>query len=159
MTAPRRWWCCRPKKAGELGVQPQAKILGYATFSREPEWFTLAPIGAITKLMEQLKLTVLDVDLFEINEAFAVVPMAAMAELGIPHDKVNVHGGAVALGHPIGASGARVLVTLAGGSETTPCTNRHCFAVHRRRRGRGPGRASQRLTFLARNWELRQEIT
>jgi acetyl-CoA C-acetyltransferase len=100
------------KKAGELGVKPQARVLGYATFSREPEWFTLAPIGAIAKLMEQLKLNVIDVDLFEINEAFAVVPMAAMSELGIPHDKVNVHGGAVALGHPIGASGARVLVTL-----------------------------------------------
>ena len=102
------------KKAGELGVKPQARILGYATFSREPEWFTLAPIGAIEKLMEQLKLTVEDVDLFEVNEAFAVVPMAAMKELGIPHEKMNVHGGAVALGHPIGASGARVLVTLLG---------------------------------------------
>jgi acetyl-CoA C-acetyltransferase len=100
------------KQAGELGVKPLARILGHATFSREPEWFTLAPIGAIAKLMERLKLKVVDVDLFEINEAFAVVPMAAMAELGIPHDKVNVHGGAVALGHPIGASGARVLVTL-----------------------------------------------
>jgi acetyl-CoA C-acetyltransferase len=100
------------KKAAQLGVKPQARILGYATFSREPEWFTLAPIGAIAKLMEQLKFKVTDVDLFEINEAFAVVPMAAMAELGIPHDKVNVHGGAVALGHPIGASGTRVLVTL-----------------------------------------------
>jgi acetyl-CoA C-acetyltransferase len=100
------------KKAQELGVQPQARVLGYATSSREPEWFTLAPIGAICKLLQRLKLTVGDVDLFEINEAFAVVPMAAMKELGIPHDKVNVHGGAVALGHPIGASGARVLVTL-----------------------------------------------
>ncbi len=100
------------KKAGQLGVKAQARILGYATFSREPEWFTLAPIGAIAKLMEKLQLKVTDVDLFEINEAFAVVPMAAMAELGIPHDKVNVHGGAVALGHPIGASGTRVLVTL-----------------------------------------------
>jgi acetyl-CoA C-acetyltransferase len=100
------------EKAAELGVKPQAKVLGYATFSREPEWFTLAPIGAICRLMQQLKVKVDDVDLFEINEAFAVVPMAAMAELGIPHDKVNVHGGAVALGHPIGASGARVLVTL-----------------------------------------------
>src|SRR5207244_3848438 len=80
--------------------------------SREPEWFTLAPIGAIERLMKDLSLQVPDVDLFEINEAFAVVPMAAMKELGIPHDKVNVHGGAVALGHPIGASGARTLVTL-----------------------------------------------
>jgi acetyl-CoA C-acetyltransferase len=95
-----------------LGLKPQAKILGYATFSREPEWFTLAPIGAISKLLKQLSRQVSDVDLFEINEAFAVVPMAAMKELGIPHSKVNVHGGAVALGHPIGASGARTLVTL-----------------------------------------------
>jgi len=94
------------------GLKPQAKILGYATYSREPEWFTLAPVGAIQKLMKQLSLQVRDVDLFEINEAFAVVPMAAMKELGIPHEKVNVHGGAVALGHPIGASGARTLVTL-----------------------------------------------
>lgn len=99
-------------KAKALGVAPQAKILGFATFSREPEWFTLAPIGAITKLLQQLKLKVGDVDLFEINEAFAVVPMAAMKELAIPHEKVNVLGGAVALGHPIGASGARTLVTL-----------------------------------------------
>lgn len=96
----------------ELGIKPQAKILGYATFSQEPEWFTLAPIGAITKLLQMLDLQVGDVDLFEINEAFAVVPMAAMQELKIPHEKVNVHGGAVALGHPIGASGARTLVTL-----------------------------------------------
>jgi acetyl-CoA C-acetyltransferase len=99
-------------KAAQLGIQIQAKVLGYATYSREPEWFTLAPIGAIQKLMEKLNLKVADVDLFEINEAFAVVPMAAMKELGIPHEKVNVHGGAVALGHPIGASGARILVTL-----------------------------------------------
>jgi len=100
------------EKAKEMGLKPQAKILGYATYSREPEWFTLAPIGAITKLLKQLSLQVSDVGLFEINEAFAVVPMAAMKELGIPHEKVNVHGGAVALGHPIGASGARTLVTL-----------------------------------------------
>jgi len=101
-----------PEKVKELGLKPQAKILGYATFSREPEWFTIAPIGAIAKLLKMLSLKVSDVDLFEINEAFAVVPMAAMKELGIPHEKVNVHGGAVALGHPIGASGARTLVTL-----------------------------------------------
>lgn len=99
-------------KAKQLGVTPEAKILGYASFAREPEWFTLAPIGAIEKLMKKLSLKVTDVDLFEINEAFSVVPMAAMRELGIPHEKVNVHGGAVALGHPIGASGARTLVTL-----------------------------------------------
>src|SRR5438046_8152780 len=100
------------EKVKALGLRPQAKVLGYATFSREPEWFTLAPIGAIGKLLKLVGRQVRDVDLFEINEAFAVVPMAAMKELGIPHDKVNVHGGAVALGHPIGASGARTLVTL-----------------------------------------------
>jgi len=100
------------EKVKELGLKPQAKILGYATYSREPEWFTLAPIGAIERLMKQLSLKVSDVGLFEINEAFAVVPMAAMKDLGIPHEKVNVHGGAVALGHPIGASGTRTLVTL-----------------------------------------------
>jgi acetyl-CoA C-acetyltransferase len=100
------------EKAKELGIRPQAKILGYATFSREPEWFTIAPIGAISKLLNRLSLKVSEVDLFEINEAFSVVPMAAMKELGIPHERVNVFGGAVALGHPIGASGARTLVTL-----------------------------------------------
>jgi acetyl-CoA C-acetyltransferase len=100
------------EKVEALGIKPEARILGYATFSREPEWFTLAPIGAIGKLLKMLSLQVADVDLFEINEAFSVVPMAAMKELGIPHEKVNVHGGAVALGHPIGASGARTLVTL-----------------------------------------------
>jgi acetyl-CoA C-acetyltransferase len=100
------------QKVQELGIKPQARILGYATYSREPEWFTLAPIGAIEKLLRQLSLAAGEVGLFEINEAFSVVPLAAMKELGIPHDKVNVHGGAVALGHPIGASGARTLVTL-----------------------------------------------
>ncbi|MDB5355272.1 MAG: thlA 3 [Phycisphaerales bacterium] len=100
------------EKAKALGVKPQARILGYATASREPEWFTIAPIGALTKLMDKLGLKVSDVDLFEINEAFATVTMAAMKELKIPHNKVNVNGGAVALGHPIGASGARTLVTL-----------------------------------------------
>jgi acetyl-CoA C-acetyltransferase len=95
-----------------LGVTPLARILGYATASREPEWFTLAPIGAISRLLDDLALKVADVDLFEINEAFSVVPLAAMKELGIEREKVNVKGGAVALGHAIGASGARTLVTL-----------------------------------------------
>jgi acetyl-CoA C-acetyltransferase len=99
-------------RARALGVKPQARILGYATAAREPEWFTTAPIGAISRLLDQLAIKVSDVDVFEINEAFAVVPMAAMHDLHIPHEKVNVHGGAVALGHPIGASGARTLVTL-----------------------------------------------
>ena len=100
------------EKVKELGLKPQARILGYSTYSREPEWFTTAPIGAISKLLKMLSLQAAAVDLFEINEAFSVVPMAAMKELGIPHEKLNVHGGAVALGHPIGASGARTLVTL-----------------------------------------------
>jgi acetyl-CoA C-acetyltransferase len=101
-----------PEKVRALGIKPQAKILGYATHSLEPEWFTIAPVGAITKLLQALSLSAAAVDLFEINEAFAVVPMAAMKELGLPHEKVNVRGGAVALGHPIGASGTRTLVTL-----------------------------------------------
>ena len=101
-----------PDRASKLGVKPVARILGYATAAREPEWFTLAPVGAIAKLLDQLHLRVADVDLFEINEAFSVVPMAAMKDLSIPHEKVNANGGAVALGHPIGASGARTLVTL-----------------------------------------------
>jgi acetyl-CoA C-acetyltransferase len=99
-------------KAGKLGLAPQARILGYSTQSQKPEWFTTAPIGAIAKLMACLGWKTADVDLFEINEAFYVVTMAAMKELNIPHAKMNVLGGAVALGHPIGASGARVLVTL-----------------------------------------------
>jgi len=99
-------------KAKSLGVKPQARVVGYATSAREPEWFTTAPIGAISKLMDKLSWKVGDVDAFEINEAFAVVPMAAMKDLSLPHEKVNVLGGAVALGHPIGASGCRTLVTL-----------------------------------------------
>ena len=92
------------ERADQLGVAPDAKIVGYSTYSREPEWFTLAPIGAIGALMERLGWKVADVDLFEINEAFSVVPMAAMKDLSIPLAKVNVLGGAVALGHPIGDS-------------------------------------------------------
>lgn len=101
-------------KLRELGVSPQARIIGYSTFSREPEWFTLAPVGAVGKLMKCLGWSAEQVDLFEVNEAFSSVPMAVMKELGVPHEKMNVHGGAVALGHPIGASGTRVLVTLLG---------------------------------------------
>jgi acetyl-CoA C-acetyltransferase len=100
------------KTLDQLKVKPQAKILGYATASQEPEWFTTAPIAAIRRLLDQLNLKVADVGLFEVNEAFSAVAMAAMKELAIPHEKLNVHGGAVALGHPIGASGARTLVTL-----------------------------------------------
>lgn len=104
----------RESKAREMGLTPIAKILGHATHAQEPSWFAIAPIGAIKKLYSKLAWTSSDVDLFEINEAFATVPMAAMKELGIPHEKVNVHGGACALGHPIGASGARIIVTLIG---------------------------------------------
>jgi acetyl-CoA C-acetyltransferase len=104
-------------RAGALGITPRAKILGYSVAAREPEWFTLAPIAALTRLMDSLALKVSDIDLFEINEAFAVVALAAMKDLAIPHEKVNVYGGAVALGHPIGASGARTLVTLLNAME------------------------------------------
>jgi len=100
------------EKLKSLGVQPQARILGYATGAGEPKWFTTAPVLAMKSLMNSLSLIPQDVDLFEINEAFAVVPMAAMKDLELPHEKVNVNGGAVALGHPIGASGTRILVTL-----------------------------------------------
>ncbi len=102
----------RESTARELGAQPLARIVGHATFAQAPEWFTTAPVGAVNKLLKKIGWTVKDVDLWEINEAFAVVPMAAMAELGISHDIVNVNGGACALGHPIGASGARIIVTL-----------------------------------------------
>jgi acetyl-CoA C-acetyltransferase len=106
-------------RATELGLRPMARIAGYATFSREPEWFTIAPIGALQKLLKKVGWTVADTDLFEINEAFAAVTMAAEHELEIPAEKVNIFGGAVALGHPIGASGARVLVTLLNGLKQT----------------------------------------
>ncbi len=96
----------------ENNLKPLAKIVGHKSFAHEPEWFTTAPVSAMKKLMDNLNWSVQDVDLFEINEAFAVVTMAAMEELKIPHDKVNIHGGACALGHPIGASGTRILVTL-----------------------------------------------
>ncbi len=99
-------------EAEKRGLTPLAIIHGHATHAQEPAWFTTAPIGAVTKVLEKAGWNKDDVDLFEINEAFAVVTMAAMRDLDIPHDKVNVHGGACALGHPIGASGARILVTL-----------------------------------------------
>ncbi len=98
--------------ASERGIQPLAKIVAHATHSQEPEWFTTAPVGAIKKVLERAGWSAGDVDLYEINEAFATVTMAAMHEHGLQHDKVNIYGGACALGHPIGCSGARVLVTL-----------------------------------------------
>ncbi len=99
-------------EAARRGLTPLAKIVGHATYSQAPEWFTTAPVAAIDKLLKQVGWTVDQVDLFEVNEAFAVVAMAPIKELGIPHAKVNVNGGACALGHPIGASGARLVVTL-----------------------------------------------
>jgi acetyl-CoA C-acetyltransferase len=100
--------------AERRGLKPLAVIVGHATHAQEPGLFATAPVGAIAKLYKKVGWTTRDVDLFEINEAFAVVTMAAMKEHGIPHERVNVHGGACALGHPIGASGARILVTLLG---------------------------------------------
>lgn len=104
----------KESKARELGLTPLARIAGHASHAQEPGWFTTAPVGAMQKLFAKTGWDVDSVDLFEINEAFAAVPMAAMRELNIPHEKVNVHGGACALGHPIGASGARIIVTLIG---------------------------------------------
>ena len=104
----------RRSTAERRGLAPLALIAGHATHAQEPGWFTTAPVAAMRKLFERTNWKASDVDLYEINEAFAVVTMAAMKEHGLPHDKVNVHGGACALGHPIGASGARIVVTLIG---------------------------------------------
>ena len=102
----------RRSEAEKQGLTPLAAILGHATHAQDPEWFTTAPIEAINKVLEKASWNKDEVDLFEINEAFAVVTMAAMKDLGLSHDKVNVHGGACALGHPVGATGARIIVTL-----------------------------------------------
>jgi acetyl-CoA C-acetyltransferase len=102
----------RRSEAERRGLAPLATIIGHATHAQEPALFATAPIGALQKLSDRTGLPLSDIDLFEINEAFAVVAMAAMRDLDLPHDKLNVHGGACALGHPIGASGARILVTL-----------------------------------------------
>ena len=114
----------RRSLAERRDLQPLAIILGHATHAQEPGWFTTAPVGAMQKLYAKIGWRPDDVDLYEINEAFAVVTMAAMREHGLPADKVNVHGGACALGHPIGASGARIIVTLLG-----------ALRKHRKRRG------------------------
>lgn len=111
-------------KLKSLGLKPLARIVAYATFAQEPKYFTTAPVGAVKKALNEAHLKVSDIDLWEINEAFAVVTMAAQRELEIPWDRINIHGGAVALGHPIGASGARVLVTL-----------NHALALHKKRYG------------------------
>ena len=104
--------------AAERGIKPRARILAHASHSHAPQWFTTAPVPAAAKLLDKLGWQVADVDLWEVNEAFAVVPMAFMHEHGIPAEKVNVNGGACALGHPIGASGSRIIVTLLNALET-----------------------------------------
>lgn len=109
----------RQSTAQKLGLKPLARVAGHATHSQEPGWFTTAPVGAIQKLYAKTGWSTNQVDLFEVNEAFAVVAMAAMREHDIPHGKINVHGGACALGHPIGASGARLIVTLIGALRKT----------------------------------------
>ena len=114
----------RQSTATRLGCKPLARIVSHATHAQAPEWFSTAPIGATEKALAKAGWSVGDVDLWEINEAFAVVPMALMHDLKVPHDKVNVHGGACALGHPIGASGARIMVTLI-----------HALQTHGKRKG------------------------
>jgi acetyl-CoA C-acetyltransferase len=109
----------RASTAAAKGLKPIAKIVAHTTHAQAPEWFTTAPVGAVQKLLAKAGWTVEQVNLWEINEAFAAVTMSAMVELNIPHDKVNIHGGACALGHPIGASGARILTTLIGALRKT----------------------------------------
>ena len=101
---------------------PLARLISYASFAQQPEWFTTAPASAIRKALDKAQLAASEIDLYEINEAFAVVTMAAIAELGLDDRRVNVHGGAISLGHPIGCSGARILVTLVN---TLRLTNKH----------------------------------
>jgi acetyl-CoA C-acetyltransferase len=108
----------RRSQAEARGLRPLAVVRGYTQFAQEPEWFTTAPVGALKRLFGQIGWSPAEVDLYEINEAFAVVAMAAMRELDLPHTKVNVHGGACALGHPLGASGARIIVTLLAALQT-----------------------------------------
>src|SRR3546814_13099648 len=104
----------RESMAKKLGATPLARIVSHTQHSQEPGWFTTAPVGAINKLLTKNGWTADDVDLYEINEAFAVVTMAAMVELKLPHEKVNIHGGATALAHPTGPTGPRQLTTLVG---------------------------------------------
>ncbi|WP_421858648.1 thiolase family protein [Oricola sp.] len=108
----------RESEAKARGATIRARILGHASHAQEPGWFTTAPVPAMRRVLDRAGWSVSDVDLWEVNEAFAVVPMTAMAEIGMDHDRLNVHGGACALGHPIGASGARIIVTLLNALET-----------------------------------------
>lgn len=109
----------RQSTAEKTGATPVARILGHSTHAQAPEWFTTAPVSSMTKLFEKVGWSTDDVDLYEINEAFSVVPLAAMREHKLPAEKVNIHGGAIALGHPIGASGARIIATLIHGLKRT----------------------------------------
>ena len=109
----------RLSEAEKRGLKARYRIVGHATHAQEPAWFTTAPVGAIRKVLEKAGWSAKDVDLWEINEAFAVVAMAAMREHALPHEKVNIHGGACALGHPVGASGARIMVTLMNALDKT----------------------------------------
>ena len=124
--------------ARSRGLKPLARVLAYASHAQEPEWFTTAPVGAIRKVLAQLSWSARDADLYEINEAFAAVTMAAMHDLEIDHARVNVNGGACALGHPIGATGARILTTLLYALRQRGAQARHRLAVHRRRARRSP---------------------
>jgi acetyl-CoA C-acetyltransferase len=108
-----------PGKCRDLGLEPVARIVGAAMFSREPELFPIAPVDAMKKLFKKIEWTVGDVDLFEVNEAFAVVALHVEKELTLSPEKVNIYGGAVALGHPVGCSGARIIVTLLNGLKRT----------------------------------------
>lgn len=109
----------RQSEAEKRGAKPVARIVGHSTQSQEPEWFTTAPVGSIKTLLDKVGWSAGDVDLYEVNEAFAVVPMAVMREHKIPAEKMNIHGGGIALGHPIGASGARIIVTLINALQQT----------------------------------------
>ena len=102
-------------KAKELGISPIAEIVGHGSFSHDPEWFTTAPVYSMKELLKNTEVDINDIDLFEINEAFSVVTLAAIKNLNLDSSKVNIYGGAVSMGHPIGASGARILCTLLNG--------------------------------------------
>ena len=121
------------------GLKPLARVLAYASHAQEPEWFTTAPVGAIKKTLAKLGWRPHDADLYEINEAFAAVTMAAMHDVDIDHARVNVNGGACALGHPIGATGARILTTLIHALQRRGGKRGYRVAVHRRRRSRRAG--------------------
>ena len=139
-------------------------MLAYASHAQEPEWFTTAPVGAIQKVLTQLGWKPHDADLYEINEAFAAVTMAAMHDVDIDHARVNVNGGACALGHPIGATGARILTTLMHALRRARRQARHRLAVHRRRRSGRDGRragqlAAQRRRRLMKIQDARAVVT